>query len=195
VGFRDGEHGTISTISPAGNGTSGQKLLSHYLTPLGLTPDRVTFTDVFPVFLVKSSSRKREQGDAIRQEYDPLAEALGFAPATLPERLSERELPKAAAERFGARLTEDLAQANASLVITLGREVWATLLRLPQLRPQPPVTEFDALKSDDYGGVGSLWINARRVDWLPLVHPGLLGRPSEWETLHAAWAVSPKSVL
>jgi hypothetical protein len=196
VGFRDGEHGSIGLVPPAANGASGQKVLAHYLTPLGLSPTRVTFTDVYPVFLVKSSGgHKREQGDAIRQEYDPLAPLLGFAPCTLPPRLSESELPREAAQRFGARLLEDLASANPSLVITLGREVWTTLRLLPQLRAQPPVTEFDGLKSEHYGAVGSLWINARRVDWLPLVHPGLLGRPSEWETLHASWAVSPKSVL
>ncbi|HEX5656148.1 MAG TPA: hypothetical protein VFX59_03095 [Polyangiales bacterium] len=196
VGFRDGEHGTISPVSPAGNGSSGQKLVSHYLTPLGLSPGSVTFTDVYPVFVVKSASgAKREQGDAIREEYDPLASLMGFQSCTLPPRPSERELPKLAAERFGARLLDDLTSADSSLVITLGREVWNTLVRIPQLRAQPPVTEFDALKSDHYGAVGSLWINARRVDWLPLVHPGLLGRVSDWETLHAAWAVSPKSVL
>ncbi|MET0287986.1 MAG: hypothetical protein ABW352_26080 [Polyangiales bacterium] len=196
VGFRDGEHGTIASISPAGNGSSGQKLSSHYLAPLGLSPDNVTFTDVFPVYMAHTrSGSSRGQLDAIREEYDPLAPALGFAASTLPDRMSRHELPRVAAERFGARLLEDLAGANPSLVITLGEEVWATLQRLPQLRAQPPVTDFDALKSDSYGAVGSLWLNARRVDWLPLVHPGLLGRAGEWETLHAAWAVSPKSVL
>jgi hypothetical protein len=196
VGFRDGEHGTISPLSPAGNGSSGAKVVSHYLTPLGLAPERVTFTDVYPVFVVKSSNgARREQGDAIRQEYDPLAAAMGFLPSTLPPRPSEGELPRQAAERFGARLLEELAGADPSLVITLGREVWATLMRLPALRAQPPASEFDALKSDRYGTVGALKLNGRRVDWLPLVHPGLLGRASEWETLHASWAVSPKSVL
>jgi hypothetical protein len=196
VGFREGEHGTLGPSSPVGNGSSGQRLSSHYLAPLGLTPERVTFTDVFPVYMAHARSGSvRGQLEAIREEYDPLAQALGFAVSTLPERLSRRELPRVAAERFGPRLLEDLARANPSLVITLGEEVWATLQRLPQLRAQPPVTEFDALRSEHYGAVGSLWLNARRVDWLPLVHPGLLGRAGEWETLHAAWAVSPKSVL
>ncbi len=192
VGFRDSEHGSVSPVSPASNGVSAQKVIAHYLTPLGLSPDRVTFTDVYPVFQLESS---REQGDAIREEYDPLAHLMGFEACTLPARLSEHDLPRLAAERFGKRLLEDLAGAQPSLVITLGREVWATLQRLPQLRARPPVSEFDTLQSERYGSVGSLWINARRVDWLPLVHPGSLGRPNAWETLHAAWAVAPKTLL
>lgn len=196
VGFRDGEHGRIGALSPACNGTSAYKVNAHYLAPVGLTAERVTFTDVYPVFqLVSTGGLQRELGDAILHEYEPLAPAMGFPSCSLVLRLSERDLPREAAERFGKRLLDELAGADPSLVITLGREVWATLMRLAPLRPQPPTSEFDALKSDRYGAVGSLWINARRVDWLPLVHPSLLGRASGWETLHAAWAASPKSVL
>jgi hypothetical protein len=196
VGFRDGEHGTISPVLPSQHGGTSTKVLAHYLAPLGLDVDRVSFTDIYPVFTLKSAGgMQREAGDAIREEYDPLAPVLGFAPCTLPAQADLGELPRIAAERFGARLVDDLAAAKPSLVITLGRDVWATLMRLPALRPQSPVVGFDALKSDQYGAVGSLFINASRVNWLPLVHPGLLGRASEWETLHAAWAVSPKTLL
>lgn len=195
VGFRDGEHGTLGPVATIGDGVRG-KVKVHYLTPLGLEPERVTFTDVFPVFMVRrSTGAKREQGDMIFQEYDPIASAMGFSPCTLPARLDEEELPRVAAERFGTRLLDDLGQAHPTLVITLGHEVWETLMRLPALRPQSPVASFEALKSDHYGAVGSLFINAGRVNWLPLVHPSVLGRPSEWETLHAAWAVSPKLLL
>lgn len=196
VGFRDDEHGTISPIPPQQNGGAGTKVLAHYLSPLGLDAERVTFTDIYPVFTLKSSGGiQREQGDAIREEYDPLAPVLGFPPCTLPTQVDLGDLPRAAAERFGSRLIDDLVAAKPSLVITLGREVWATLMRLPALRPQSPVVSFDALKSDQYGAVGSLFIRASRVNWLPLVHPSVLGRASEWETLHAAWAVSPKTLL
>jgi hypothetical protein len=195
IGFRDGEHGSVSHVSPSTNGSSGVKVLKHYLAPLGLEPERVTFTDIYPVFMIKTgSTKKRGQADAIRQEYDPLATAMGFAPCTLPARIAERDLPRLAAEHFGERLMSDLAEANPPLVITLGREVWETLERLPAVRAQTPATSFDALRSG-YGTVGSLFINARRVDWLPLVHPGLLGTASAWETLHASWAVSPKTQL
>ena len=190
VGFRDEEHGKISAVSPKTNGSSGKKVAMHYLAPLGLEVERVAFTDIYPVFMVKhSKARRREQGDAIHEEYNPIAQAMGFSRCSLPSRIPERELPLKAAERFGLRLLEELSAADPPLVITLGREVWSTLMHIEPLRARPPVGNFDGLKSsDDYGSLGDVLVSGRRVPWLPLVHPGLLGRPSEWEMLHATWA-------
>ncbi|HSY25231.1 MAG TPA: hypothetical protein VK841_24065, partial [Polyangiaceae bacterium] len=74
VGFLDGKHGEVLPASPTTNGSSGEKVVRHYLEPLGISADRATFTDVYPVFLVKTSNgKRREQGDAIREEYDTIA--------------------------------------------------------------------------------------------------------------------------
>lgn len=189
VGFIDGTHGTISSSSPSTNGSSGAKVVSNYLRPLGIPVERTAFTDVFPVFMVKSGgTNRREQGDAIREAYDPIAERMGKARCTLPNRIDSADLPEKAAARFGPRLLRDLEASRAPLVITLGREVWETLVLLSPLAARPPCARFDDLNSKQYGARGSLQIAGRTVEWLPLVHPGLLkGKGAEWEGRHAVW--------
>jgi hypothetical protein len=200
VGFLDGKHGTISPLSPSTNGSSGEKVVRRYLAPLGISAASATFTDVYPVFLIKTSNgKKREQGDAIRDEYDSIAPRLGKQVCSLPQRIPSARLPGLAASAFGERLLADLSAAGAPLVITLGEEVWATLLAIPSLRARPPRERFTDLYGDAHGTTGSLTLKGREVAWLPLVHPGLLkGEPDPsadvpsgrrtvegWTTFHA----------
>lgn len=202
VGFVDGKHGVVSTTSPSTNGASGAKVVGQYLRPLGLDAARVTFTDIFPVFLVKYSgpnAARRQQGDAIRQEYDALAEQMAMPSSSLPARYPSTRLPELAASMFGDRLAADLARASPKLVVTLGEEVWDTLLRLPEFAAVPPRPRFSDLRGEAYGSVGSIQVDGCRVPWLPLVHPGLLkgdrdagadraGAGVHWSTLHHRWA-------
>jgi hypothetical protein len=105
----------------------------------------------------------------------------------------------------GARLlVADLSAAAAPLIVTLGKEVWDTLLAIPSLHARPPRETFTDLYGDAYGATGSLTVNGRDVVWLPLIHPGLLkGEPDRaadipagtrtvkgWATIHARWAVA-----
>jgi hypothetical protein len=209
VGFLDGKHGVISPVSPSTNGSSGEKVVRRYLTPLGISAARATFTDVYPVFLVKTSSgKRREQGDAIRDEYDSIAPRMGLPVCSLPARIPSARLPALAAAAFGERLVADLSAAGAPLIITLGEEVWETLVAIPALRARPPLEKFTDLYGEAYGAMGSLTVNGREVAWLPLVHPGLLkGEPTPtsavpsgarsvkgWATIHARWMASaPKT--
>lgn len=124
VGFVEGRHGAISSRAPSTNGSSGKKVVERYLAPLGIAAERATYTDVFPVFQVKTSNgSKREQGDAIRDEYDRIAAQLGVQPSSLPARIPKSKLPAVAASTFGERLVADLSASEAPLVITLGDEV------------------------------------------------------------------------
>jgi len=96
VGFLDGKHGFVSPASPSRNGSSGKTVVRHYLKPLGISVERATFTDVYPVFLLKEGTggkKKREQGDAIRDEYDSLAARMGFRACSLPTRIPKAKLP------------------------------------------------------------------------------------------------------
>ena len=168
---------------------------------------RVTFTDVYPVFLVKTSTgSRREQGDAIRDEYDSIAAAMGRRPSSLPPRISAARLPALAASTFGERLVADLTEAAPPLIITLGEEVWNTLLSIPPLRARPPRPTFAEMYGDAYGAVGEVSIGGRTIAWLPLVHPGLIKGDLDpaadiaqgtrtvngWATLHARWAAQPQ---
>lgn len=143
AGFLDGKHGTILPVSPTANGSSGAKVVKRYLDPRKLDAARVTFTDVYPVFHIKSSSgkkrgqsagrrKKREQADAIHQEYDPIASRMGMPSCSLPARIPAGRLPALAASTFGETLVADLAAAGAPVVITLGEEVWETLVAIPR---------------------------------------------------------------
>lgn len=215
VGFREGDapglHGHVSATSPSTNGSSGRKVVDRYLRPLGLKESSAAFTDICPVFFVKygSGGGRREQGDAIRDEYDPIAREMGLMKSTLPARPTAARLPRLAAARFAGRIVSDLAESSAELVITLGPEVWNTLVLIPQLRARPPVTSFKDLYGLTYGSMGTLQVAGRTVDWLPLVHPGLLrggeiAEPGEdvdptrrtsrgWNVLHSRWAVTQQA--
>ena len=121
VGFTDGDdpgaHGRIGNKSPAANGSSGAKLEARYLTPLGIAAASTAFTDVYPVFMIKSSGRgnsvRREQGDAITSEYDVIARKLGFQPSSLPQRSVPKNLVTEASSRFKVAVQVPDGQAAA----------------------------------------------------------------------------------
>lgn len=203
VGFLEGDepgqHGHIEPRSPSTNGSSGAKVEQLYLQPLRLAPARTAFTDVYPVFQVKQG--KGEEGDAIRCEYDRIADALAKPACSLPSRISKGTLPTEAARLFGERIVADLREAKPSVVIGLGEEVWATLKLLSALHARSPVDRFEELYGDLYGEPGELTVDGATVPWLSLAHPGLLrGKPEEvvidpakrtgagWRFLHARWA-------
>jgi hypothetical protein len=205
VRFVDGKHGEVLALSPRTNGSSGEKVVRKYLEPLGIRADRATFTDVYPAFLVKTSNgRRREQGDAIRDEYDSIARRMELPVSSLPPRMPAARLPARAASTFGGRLVADLSAAAAPLIITLGAEVWDTLVAIPSLHARHPREKLTDLYGDAYGTAGSLTVNGRQTVWLPLAHPGLLkgnadpgsevtaGRRTAngWATLHARWAAA-----
>jgi len=201
-GDEPGQHGHIDSRLPAANGSSGRKLLERYLQPLGLKPDEVTFTDIYPVFMVKSGAPgKRDLGDAIRIEYNSIAEQMGREPSHLPGRISPATLPLRAAKEFGDRMRKDLLDASPELVITLGEEAWQTVNIVFGLDAHSPVSYFEALHGEAYGRPGTIRSGSHVAKWLPLVHPGLLrnndpanGKQypakrsvSGWNQVHSRW--------
>jgi hypothetical protein len=206
-GDEPGQHGHIVPRSPSTNGSSGRKVRDYYLSPLGIDEASVSFTDICPVFFVKFAGRRsatgrRQQGDAVSQEYNAIARQMSLPESTIPARPSAAKLPALVATQFADRLMADLRTAVADLVITLGEEVWATLLLLSELEPRSPVKTFRDLYGPRYGSTGSLVLAGRTVTWLPLVHPGLLSGADPqavddieprrrtiagWNTLHASW--------
>jgi hypothetical protein len=209
TGFIDGDdpgaHGWVSSTSPAANGSSGAKVENRYLAPLGIGAASAAFTDVYPVFVTKSAGRgahgRREQGDAIRDEYDSVAEDLGVPASSLPGRPTAKQLVTESLERFQGHIVRAVEEADAPLVITLGDETLQVLRRIPALTPEPPTETITDLYGARYGARGHLTVNGRRVEWLPLVHPGLLKGTARqlaldpvkrtgpgWNWLHSKWA-------
>lgn len=209
-GDERGAHGHIAPSPPAANGSSGKKVEELYLSPLGVAATEAAFTDIYPAFVVKyGSGNRREQGDAIRQEYDSIAGKLRMPPSSIPERPGSSRLPALAVEVFADRIVGDLEAADAPVVVSLGEEAFQALRLLRQLDASTPPTtagkpaeSLTDLYDNGYGARGVLRINDRSVEWLPMAHPGLLkGRPSPdvlldrtrrtgagWNKLHARWA-------
>lgn len=201
-GDKPGQHGHVDSRLPAENGSSGRKLGLRYLQPLGLRTDEVTFTDIFPVFMVKSGADgKRHQGDAIQIEFNSIAEQMGLQASHLPERIAPTRLPLRAATDFGDRMREDLFDALPKLVITLGEEAWRTVKLVFGFDAHSTVSNFDALYGEAYGRLGTLRLGSHVAKWLPLIHPGLLtnndpttgnqypaGRSvAGWNQVHSRW--------
>jgi hypothetical protein len=210
AGDDPGAHGWISNTSPPANGSSGAKVDKRYLAPLGIAAASAAFTDVYPVFVTKSVGRgshgRREQGDAIRDEYDSIAEDMGFTASSLPRRPTAKQLVTDSLERFQGHIMRAVEEADAPLVITLGDETLQVLRRIPALTPEPPAETITDLYGERYGSRGHLAVNGRRVEWLPLVHPGLLkgtarqdavgpAKPAgrDWNGLHSKWAQATTS--
>jgi hypothetical protein len=207
VGFIEGDdpgqHGHIEQKSPPANGSSGAKIRPHYLDPVGVAIGRTAFTDIYPVFMVKHTAasrtqptKRRQQGDAIMEEYDPLAGVMGKQIFTLPKRLSTRDLPHKAIENFGKKLLVEFVETKPALVISLGEEVWNALRMWPGMRAKHPAVSFRDLKGPRYGERGEIIGDGHAAQWLPLIHPGLLrqsldveaGRETgSWEDLHVRW--------
>lgn len=57
---------------------------------------------------------------------------------------------------------------DAELVVTLGDEVLRTLALLLELSSGPPAQSLIDLYGDAYGRTGTLEVNGRTVQWLPL---------------------------
>ena len=196
VGFVEGDQeGCHGHIEPATNGPTGDALFAEYLPKLGWTEADTALLDVYPVYLVKrGSDSQRGQGRAIEEEYDPLAGHLSrasggtFQASNLPERPTAKQLPKMAAERFGAWLVEALTELRPSAVITLGQEPWDTLELLPGVEVSAPAADLSALLPNNYGQAGRIVVDHQVVEWTPLAHPGLIRQDTgRWAAAHGRW--------
>jgi len=187
VGFTDA-HGT-ATIG--NNGPSGAGLLVNVLQPLGLSDDEVAFTDAVPWFFVKDGPGS--QGDAARERFGPIAKAINAPMSTLPTRPSARQLVRLASE--GPRrdtLREELVNAGAPLVITLGQEA---LDAVRGVTDRCSGTQDRLAPTDDYGTRGKLVIDGHTIVLLPLVHPGFQRQTTrpDWKRQLAHWAANPSN--
>ena len=182
VGFDEGRQGVVR---PGHNGPSGGGVVTGVLTPLGLTADQVAFTDAVPWYFVKNG--KGSQGEAIETRFNSLASSLGVEAGDLPSRPTPRALVAIATS--GARrdgLRNEIAEAGAPLVITLGQEA------LDAVRGVADRCEGvqEKLAPDGYGHRGEIEAGGARAELLPLVHPGFQRQTSSapWRDALMAWS-------
>lgn len=154
-------------------------MTEHVLTPLGVEPEQVYFTDCLPTYFVKTGPGS--QGTRIHDVYDVFAASTGrpLLPADLPTRPSPRALANRAVAEERDVLLAQVAESAASTIVTLGQEAADVLTALTE---QPRLV-LDT--SPRYGRRCSIRIGARHVDWLALTHPG--NRTAAWATRHRQW--------
>lgn len=176
VGWRP-EWGTIGAAG--GNGSSGRSVVEHVLTPLGVSPEQVYFTDCLPTYFVKTGPGS--QGARIRDVYDPFAANDGgpLAPADLPTRPTPRALVARSVAQERAVLLEQLAESAAPTIVTLGQEAADVLTAITGH------TRVVLDTGPDYGRRRPLRTDAGQANWLALTHPG--NRTAAWADRHRQW--------
>jgi hypothetical protein len=183
VGFPD--DGSWGSVAPAtANGSSGQLVDTEVLAPLQLSADDAWLTDSVPWFFVKYGGKRREQGDAIRESFDPFAASVpGLGPASLPARPTPAALVKLATTTQRDRLRSELLESGAKVVLTLGQEASDTLCGVTD-DPQPAGVRLDR---NAYGRPGRVKVGSAEFEWLALAHPGVTRRKGPWRDAHLAW--------
>lgn len=167
-------------VAPAGrvNGSSGVLVRDRVLAPLGLSLEDVWLTDAVPFFFVHRGPRT--QGTAMSERYDRFAAAAGRPLHDLPDRPSAGALVELAATQEADRLEDELRQAAAPLLITLGNEALAVAAAL--LEGDLP----SRLSPDSgYGRRVQARLGRQSMEVLPLVHPGQRG--ATWTAAHDRW--------
>jgi uracil-DNA glycosylase len=172
----------LGYLEPAGqqlNGPSAKVLEEHILAPLGFTRQEAWLCDLLPETRLNPGQLK-----AIREKYEPVRQAYGLNPVTIPKRPSSFCNPSRAAE-----ITEELAQSEAALLVLLGD------IPIREYLNRVADVEFTSLQEYTrrygYGTPVEVSIGGRTIRVLPLAHPrqiGALGAHSEkWCALHREW--------
>jgi uracil-DNA glycosylase len=183
IGFRP-EWGAVAS---AGNGTSGDRLNTQILDPLGVDEADVWFSDLVPWFFVKKrsgASGPRQQLEAIQEDYAPFAAREGLPEAKLPERLPIAKLVSYAVAERREHIRRELLASETRVLITLGEEPRSVVERIAD-RVHGRVTKPLTTSMTEYESAGALVIEGRKIEWWALKHPGQ--RKPEWMALHQRW--------
>lgn len=172
---------------PGHNGPSGSGLLDEILTPLGLDPATLAFTDAVPWFFVKHGANS--QGEAIANRFTPVADRMGVERGSLPRRPSTRalvELASSSARRDSLRA--ELLSSEADLLLTLGDEARGAVLGIADDTRGLP----QRIVRDGYGQIGTIQLNGKTMEVMPLAHPGFIRQRGDqrWTDTLEAWKAS-----
>jgi hypothetical protein len=114
--------------------------------------------------------------------YQPFAAAQGLPRAELPYRPRPHELIARTIAEEAATLRHKLHESGAVHVVTLGQEAadaFAAIFATERVLLRPDQT---------YGHHRPVIIANRRIDWLPMTHPG--NRTPAWRARHTRWTTT-----
>ena len=173
------ELGALEPADARFNGPSAKALDEHILAPLGFTREDAWLCDCLPETRLNDGQQR-----VIREKYEPLREAYGLNPVTIPPRPDVFCDGKRAAE-----ITEELLSSEAELLVLLGDVPFRQYLRRAAETPCASLRAYCGRFG--YGAEAEVEIGGRRLRVLPLVHPrqiGRLGAHSEgWSRAHEEW--------
>ena len=173
------ELGYLEPANTKLNGPSAKVLDENILAPLGYTRKDAWLCDLLPEARLNPSQQK-----AIKEKYEPLADAYALNPVTIPKRPSvfcDRKRSEA--------ITEELMRSEADLLVLLGDIPIAQYLKKITDIPYTSLSEYVSLYG--YGTRTKVLINGKSIEVLPLAHPrqiGALGAHNEkWAAVHREW--------
>lgn len=114
--------------------------------------------------------------------YQPFTTAHDLPQANLPHRPPIRELVRHTIADETVNLQDQFHESGADTVVTFGEEAAAVFAAIVGVKP--PTLRPDT----NYGQPRPARINGRRIDWIPLTHPG--NRTPAWRSRHAEWAAN-----
>ncbi len=172
----------LGYLEPAGrqlNGPSAKVLDENILAPLGFTRKDAWLCDLLPETRLNPSQVK-----ALQDKYEPLMEAYGLNPVTIPRR------PSVFCDGARAKeITAEIQKSEADLLVLLGDIPISQYLKRVTDIPYSTLGEYVDLYG--YGTRTEINLNGRSISVLPLAHPrqiGALGAHSEkWFWAHKNW--------
>lgn len=139
--------------------------------------------------MVLRQERTRKPRPRDQERFNPIARRLELVEGQLPERPTTKVLVDlAASTRRGNSLRQEVLDAGAPLVITLGNEALSVLRSVADSVTGAP----SRLTAHGYGTTAELVIDGRTCALLPLAHPGFLRQTTnrEWRDAFIRWKIN-----
>lgn len=175
IGWND-EWGRVEVPADL-NGPSGTKVDELVLRPLHLSRDDTCITDCLDTYRASTGVM-----GALASVYDALAPQLELPRHDLQPHPGENQIVAEAVNAHRDRLRGELRRCQPELVVTLGNAALRTLREVVDSAAGGPPAQ--GLIADGYPDSGDVVVDARRMQFLPLIHPG---SPPVWQERHAAW--------
>ena len=165
------------------NGPSGQWLRDKILVPLGYRRTECWITDCLDTARLNPGQRRR-----ITETYLQIDGHLGLPTPNMESTpTGDGGIVREAREGHLERLSRELDTARPELIVTLGNAALRVLRLLVEMDSGDP---GPALAEASYGAEVQARLGARRVRWLPLVHPRSGERIPKWRQIHLRWVES-----
>lgn len=168
------------TVRPSRlNGSSGRRLHTRWLAPLGVAVDDYFVTDCLPTSMMSDGVEGVVTGEGV---YAALAEELGLPAVDMRQHPSENAIV-AGAESQHDRLRRQVEASGASTIVTLGNAAARVVAAMSG-------QAGGALDETTYEEPRLATIGDRNLTWHALVHPAVR---APWVERHDQWILGRRT--